>query len=554
MFTKTFYLVSAISLLFYACKPAYTTNPVILKAETLLFTNPDSAYKLLNSISQPQNLPEADYAAWCLHYTFARYKLYIDEKSDSLIRFASAYYQKNGPDKYAGTALYLQGCFAVNKMKTSEAMMFYKKAISILEKTDEHTITGLVYYRICNLYLQNEFYSEADRNIDKAIFFYKKAKANVYLYYAYRTKAECLYRQRRAIKDIIRAADTSEKLALENKDSAFYYEILTFKGKINIDSNTIYAKQNFLKVNKNKKFNHMFNNRFTDILLTYTYSTLQMPDSAKFYLEKSKVDSTEMDIVLLSEIANSHVNKSFNNFRSALFYQEKAYVTREKLYTQNNKELLVRIDKQFDYNKKEQQRAQLEIANQQKIILIITLCALILAGIIVHLKIQQIHKQKQNKLELERQSLNYEIQNRKRENEQNIKILQSNIKNKIENTLKFKRLNIGLIKQEKIDDFIAEITQQSVVSEKELHLYMVEADKLYGNRISSLKINFPQLTFSDLVVISLISLGIDFNNCCILLDISLNTLYTRRKRIKKHLGIDKSIELEQWVNYNIVGD
>ncbi len=130
-------------------------------------------------------------------------------------------------------------------------------------------------------------------------------------------------------------------------------------------------------------------------------------------------------------------------------------------------------------------------------------------------------------------------------------MLQARIHNKIENTLKFKRLNNGLARKEKIDDFVNEITQQAVVSEKELHFYMNEADKLYGNKISALKKEFPELTFSDLIVISLISLGIDFNNCCILLDISLNTLYTRRKRIKKHLGIDKSIELESWITDKI---
>jgi hypothetical protein len=478
----------------------------------------------------------------------------MQENSDSLILFASNYYQKHGPDKYAGTALYLQGCLSFDKMKSSQAMVFYKKAAWKLENTNEHTIKGLIYYRICNLYIQDELYSEAVRYIDKAIFCYEKAKANVYLFYAYRTKAECLYRQKRAIKEIIQEANKSEKLALAKKDSAFYYEILTFKGKINIDSNTIYAKQNFLAVNRNKKFNNILNNKFTDVLLAYTYSLLKMPDSAKFYLKRSTVDRSEINILLLHEIAESYVNKSYNNYQDAYYSLEKAYSIREKIYTQNNKELLVRIDKQYDYTKKEQERAQLEIANQQKIILITLLSLLILVGVIVHLKIQNRHKQKQNKFELEHQLLHFEINNRKRENEQNIKLLQSNIQNKIENTLKFKRLNIGLKKKEKIDDFISEITQQSVVSEKELHYYMLEADRIYGNRISALKKEFPRLTFSDLIVISLISLGIDFNNCCILLDISLNTLYTRRKRIKNHLDIDKSIELEQWINEKIIAE
>jgi hypothetical protein len=344
--------------------------------------------------------------------------------------------------------------------------------------------------------------------------------------------------------------DKSEKLSLANKDSTFYFELLSFKGKINIYTNTLLAKEILLTVNKHSEFKYIY----TNVFLAYAYSKLNMPDSAKYYLQNSKVDSLDLNSILVFDMANANINKGYGQFKEAFKYLENVYNTREKIYTKNNKELLVRIDKQFDYSQKEKERDRLAIANQQKIILITLLCLLILVGIIVELQIRNRHKQEQSKMELEQKQLQHEIERHKRELDQNITMLQSSIQNKIDNTLKFKRLNIGLTNKDKIDDFVMEITQQSVVSEKELHYYMNEADKLYGNRISALKNEFPQLTFSDLIVISLISLGIDFNKCCILLDASLNTLYTRRKRIKKHLGIDKSIELEQWINEKIVAE
>jgi hypothetical protein len=46
----------------------------------------------------------------------------------------------------------------------------------------------------------------------------------------------------------------------------------------------------------------------------------------------------------------------------------------------------------------------------------------------------------------------------------------------------------------------------------------------------------------------------DLNNCCILLAISLNTLYARRKRIKAHLCIDKNVNLDQWLVSKIVNN
>ena len=47
--------------------------------------------------------------------------------------------------------------------------------------------------------------------------------------------------------------------------------------------------------------------------------------------------------------------------------------------------------------------------------------------------------------------------------------------------------------------------------------------------------------------------GIDIGNSIILLDYSsFNTMYIRRTRIKYHLGLDKSTDLEQWIKDRVV--
>jgi hypothetical protein len=224
------------------------------------------------------------------------------------------------------------------------------------------------------------------------------------------------------------------------------------------------------------------------------------------------------------------------------------------MFKKENKELLVRMDKQYDLSKKEAERAKLEIENREKIIVISILSVLILVGLLIHLQVRNRNKLKQKHLLLEQQTLKHELENKKHENSQNIALLQANILNKIENTLKFKRLQIGLINKGKLDEFQNEITQQSIFSESDLHFYMHEADKLFNSNISKLQTEFPQLTTNDLIVISLICLGIDLNNCCILLSISLNTLYVRRKRLKVHLCLDKNVNLDQWLVSKIVNN
>ena len=68
---KQIFLLMILFLFLSACGKHYTQNSIILKAESLLNGHPDSAYNLLKSISNPQYLSKTDYAAWCLHYTYA---------------------------------------------------------------------------------------------------------------------------------------------------------------------------------------------------------------------------------------------------------------------------------------------------------------------------------------------------------------------------------------------------------------------------------------------------------------------------------------------------
>ena len=96
-------LLISISIVLASCEGGNTKNETILQAESLMFTVPNSAYRLLSSIPHPEKLSKADYAAWCLNYTHAQYKLYKDIKSDSIICIAVNYYEHTNLSKQSGT-------------------------------------------------------------------------------------------------------------------------------------------------------------------------------------------------------------------------------------------------------------------------------------------------------------------------------------------------------------------------------------------------------------------------------------------------------------------
>lgn len=100
------------SLLFFclvACNEGSDMVLLLNKAEMYMSEKPDSALSLLDSIIQPEDLSNEQYALWCLLYTQAQDKNWIEHTSDSIINVAVEYFkEKNDPHRKA-QAYYCQG-------------------------------------------------------------------------------------------------------------------------------------------------------------------------------------------------------------------------------------------------------------------------------------------------------------------------------------------------------------------------------------------------------------------------------------------------------------
>ena len=68
-----------------SCSSPSVKNPLLLCADSLMETCPDSALSILESITCPQKMPRADRALYALLLTQARHKNYIALEDDSLL-------------------------------------------------------------------------------------------------------------------------------------------------------------------------------------------------------------------------------------------------------------------------------------------------------------------------------------------------------------------------------------------------------------------------------------------------------------------------------------
>ena len=86
-------LCCLLALSFTGCQNKKGTAPILKEAEALMYTRPDSALQMLETISQPEQLTGQEQADYALLLTQARSRNRITATSDSLIRIATDYFQ-----------------------------------------------------------------------------------------------------------------------------------------------------------------------------------------------------------------------------------------------------------------------------------------------------------------------------------------------------------------------------------------------------------------------------------------------------------------------------
>ena len=549
-------------LCFISCQHSETHNETILRAEKLLFSSPDSAYQLLDSIQHPKKMPKADYAAWCLNYTHARYKTDKGIPSDSvMLQVAINYYDNSSLKKQCGTAWYLMGCIYKNLNKRKEAMLALKQAEFLLNETTEENIKGLVNFKIGSLYLQDELFTESLKYYKKSLHNFIISKDKRYQAYAYRVIADMYVQFNYPFNSVMRYTDLAIKLAKEDGDSINYYNNITRKGELLYDTDYYRSKELLLQGFRFEHSQKSDNAAF----LAYIYSKIHKPDSAEYYLKIAQSDKYSQNKTLIY-LVKALIEKEKGNHPAAFTELKKAYNYRDSLSRSNISDQLHRIDLQYDLNEKEKARIKLEIDNQNKFIVIILLFILVLSAAVIilliknqlkkkqaeHEKKQAEDKVKQAVLLKEKQELEFKVQVKQFENNKKKELLRSKLQSLMENTLRFNQLKMVAADPDKQTDFIKEISTQFILSENEWEQYIDEINQLFDGEIKNLKTQFKDLTEADLIVISLICMEMDIANCCSLLNTDSNTIYMRRKRIKKHIGLDKEVDLEEWIHQHII--
>ncbi|WP_294473381.1 hypothetical protein [uncultured Bacteroides sp.] len=151
MFSVLFVGIGSVlsSVCLFSCSSS-VKNPVLLSADSLMETRPDSALSILESISSPQKLTRAERAYYAVLLTQAKHKNVIPLEDDSLIKTAVEYYGDRKKSINAARAHYYLGATYCDKGSISFAVDEYLTAIRLMPVKNE--FLAMVYDNLAECY------------------------------------------------------------------------------------------------------------------------------------------------------------------------------------------------------------------------------------------------------------------------------------------------------------------------------------------------------------------------------------------------------------------
>lgn len=531
------------------------TETILNTVELCMEAHPDSALRLLESISQPQQLKDEYRANYYLFLTQARDKNYMDLSTDSSIIYSVKYFKKKGNVSKYGKSMYYYGRVIQMCEEYPRALKIFLDAQQPLKDAKEYKILGLMSEDMSIINRSQSFYDKAIHHSRNAIRYYYLAKDTLGVAYGHQTLATTFFLNQQI--DSMRKY-TKKSLHLVNKNP-LRLEISAYKLlglACSFQKEYSQAEFYFLKVlneepNKNKKVQHYLS-------LGHLYQMMGHYDEAKEYLYKC----IQCDKFIVRSDAYSHLSEiaiAENKLKDAISFKQISDSLRHLVKNESTKTELIQTDTKHIQEMYTNEKFKIESKN--RILYIIFLFTIICTSCIIYCLYKnyysakrQIIKNKKhletNKNKINQYKLKLESYKRQQENletsfEYEIKNLNDKIRDLSINTQEFiSKIDIEvLIKMLKNGNIIAE----NITSEEWNKIYSL-TNNLYYNVLISLKTKYRRLTDHDIRIICFMLLGFSAKEIITLFDSkSGHTLSKAKLRLKERLELKKGDSLDKFV-------
>lgn len=157
-----FFFFLATSVLCQSCKEEATAaRPMLVAADSMMWSNPDSALLVLEQIPASRKLRGEERALYALLLTQARYKSCVLLENDSLIRIAVNYYKGGREKERLAQSYFYWGCVHAEKKELPEAIELYLKSLELMSKGNNPIFMAMIYSHLGDCYNEQDLYSTA---------------------------------------------------------------------------------------------------------------------------------------------------------------------------------------------------------------------------------------------------------------------------------------------------------------------------------------------------------------------------------------------------------
>ena len=155
-------LISVFAILLATCTGRLSYNPVLVQADSLMQSRPDSALWVLENFPADSLKTKADRAYYALLITKARDKNYVIQKNDSLIQTAVQYYDSTEETQMQAQAYYYWGGIYRDRNEQAKAIEKYLWAAPLAQEAGDKVLLGRIYANAAYIYYLQRFYDKAD--------------------------------------------------------------------------------------------------------------------------------------------------------------------------------------------------------------------------------------------------------------------------------------------------------------------------------------------------------------------------------------------------------
>ena len=508
------------------------TNPQLQEAESLLWEAPLRSDTLLNTLAHA-NLSRYENKRLELLKAHLDLKLRQQLQSEESMQALASWFASHQDAASAAEAYYIIGAYANWTGDNTTAMRQLKEA-ERLQPTG--IIAGMTYYKMGRINEEEQLYEEAESYYSRAAEYI--TPTNLPLYQA------CVWRELgRMRSDSSKNACFEKALgyARQTNDPILCLEIQYAAAASSASAD---EKKESIRISR-YLCDSMHMKRYAYDIVKY-YLRSGQPDSARYYLDILAQDTTA------KEWSNTQYTLWESQYLHALGRDRSAYLELLDLYnrTTARTEQQIRtqtyaIAQRYDNEAERAKNLQLELEKQHLYFSLAAIIALVLIAIIAAIIIWQkrhtralLEKaQTMQKMALMREELELRRETLKRVIEQRVSMNKS--------------LQEAILHQQKdaeLPPWADEFIQLSTfTSPSQWNEFVEEFNACYEHVLSHLQEQYPGLKTVDINVISLIILGIDNADICLLLGLAKNTVWNRRNRIKQAIGLDGNTNLDWWL-------